>query len=236
MTCTLRNKPSKGFRLKKVLAETCWFNLLLYIVFQLLPCLVKVRFVLVVFPVRNVFLHDYINLEVQKIQLLLRVLPSPNQTNFNHAFLIIWSSDLNVSVLSSVVVLSAHCNIPVHTGTVLQSKAPTNPVAERSVKPPAGVLGRMPLCMHLISSDCVSFITIFHGSLNSQILILIIFSNFSPLYWSDFFSLLLLYFISACLFLCSLKSKHGFYFSPDMPFYVKLKKILKSHVQVIITV
>lgn len=64
--------------------------------------------------------------------------------------------------------------------SLLQSELHTRPVAGRSVQPPAGVLGRIPLCMQLISSDCISFITIFHGSLNSQILILIIFLKFFP--------------------------------------------------------
>lgn len=103
--------------------------------------------------------------------------------SFNHAFLIIWSFDLNCQCSG----ICGTCVDPLkypspYRSSLLQSKLHTRPVAGRSVQPPAGVLGRIPLCMQLISSDCISFITIFRGSLNSQILILIIFLKFFSLY------------------------------------------------------
>lgn len=89
---------------------------------------------------------------------------------FNHAFLIIWSSDLN-------------CQCSCFYGTCIDLlKYPSsysNSITKQSLMSflqlAASVLGRIPLCIQLISNDCTSFITIFHGFMNIQLPILIIF-------------------------------------------------------------
>lgn len=73
--------------------------------------------------------------------MLLCVPPSPNQTSFNHAFLIIWLSDLNCQCSGSCV---NPLKYPGSYKNFITKQGPYKS-CRRSVQPPAVVLGRMPL-------------------------------------------------------------------------------------------
>lgn len=149
-----------------------WFSFGYY-----LACLrQKLGLALVLFLRRNVFTYIYMNSDFLKVQLSYSMFFTKRQ-GFNRAFLILWSSDLNCQcscIYGTCINLLKYPSS--YINSLLQSKVHTSTVAHSFSA--HSVLGRIPLCIQLISSDCISFITVFHGSLNFQILILICFLSF----------------------------------------------------------
>jgi len=155
MTCALRDKAYEYWQ--KSVGLFC-LSVLFFIL--LLPCWSETETgacTSVIFYKKYILIHLCECRFFENPVKLVYVLSLSDINGFNHAFLIVWSSDLSCQFSCIYGTCIALLKYPSsYSSSLLQSEVHTSAVAGRFSA--VYVLGRVPLCIRLISNDCIFLI------------------------------------------------------------------------------